>query len=93
MTVVIVVVPIAIVVPAVSIFIPPTMIFPPATLACFTQFMARVVRLSAVPAVVLDGFVQPVVCLGDSPLTAAVIIGVGARCCGEREQANERGRG
>jgi len=91
MAVVIVIIPITIVVPAVSVFIPPTMVFSPATFACLTQLMARMVRLPAVPAVALNGFVQFVVLLGDAPLTAIVVIGEGKRRRDKRQQANERG--
>ena len=91
MAVVIVIIPITIVVPAVSVFIPPTMVFSPATFACLTQLMARMVRLPAVPAVALNGFVQLVVRLGDTALALIRVIGEGTRRCSERQKAKERG--
>ena len=88
MAVVIVVIPIMIIVPAVSVFIPPTMALVP---AAFPRLVARMVGLSAVPAMTLNGLVQFVVLLGDAPLTAIVVIGEGKRRRDKRQQANERG--
>src|SRR2546425_12617460 len=91
MAVVIVIIPITIVVPAVPVFIPPTMALVPATFPCFPQLMARMVGLSAVPAMTLNALVQFVVLLGDAPLTAIVVIGDCKRRPDKRQQANERG--
>jgi len=91
MAVVIVVIPITIIVPAVPFFIPPTMMFPPAMFAFFAQLMALMVRLPAVPAVALNGFVQSVFLLGDTALALIRVIGEGTRRRDERQQANERG--
>jgi hypothetical protein len=71
--VVIVVIPIAIVVPAVSVLVPPTMRMSPAILASLVQFMARMVGLAAVPAMMLDGFMQLVVRAGDATLTIVIV--------------------
>src|SRR5690348_12817499 len=90
MAVVIVVVPITIRVPAVAVFVPPPMVLVPATFACFAQFMAGMVGLSAVPAMMLDGLVQFVIGLVNAPLTTAVVISIGARRGRESEQANQR---
>jgi hypothetical protein len=73
--VVIVIVPIAIAVPAVAIFVPPAMSFVPAAFPCLVQFVARAVRLPAFPSVVLDGFVQLVIRLGNAPLATIVVFG------------------
>jgi hypothetical protein len=70
--VVIVVIPIAIGMPAVAILVPPTMAFSPAAFARFVQFVPRVIRLPAIPAVMFHGFVQPVVRPGDAALTTVV---------------------
>ncbi len=77
--VVIVVIPIAIGVPATAVFIPPAMALVPATFPCLAQFEAGAVRLSAVPAVMLHGFMQFVIGFGDAALTAIVTLG---RCPG-----------
>jgi hypothetical protein len=91
--VVIVIIPIAIVVPAVAVFIPPTMALPPALLARLMQLMPRVIRLSAVPAVVFDGLVQSVICLGGTACASFIIIGVRSRCSSESQHSDERGGG
>ena len=70
--VVIVIVPIAIGVPAVSIFIPPAAAVFIAVGAGFPEFVPPVFGLRALHAVVLDGFMKFVVCLGDAPLTIVV---------------------
>jgi hypothetical protein len=75
MAVVIVIVPVTIRVPAMAVFIPPTMVFVPAALAGFTQFMARVVSLPAVPSVVFCGFMQLVVRFRNPPLTTVIAFG------------------
>ncbi|PYU01367.1 MAG: hypothetical protein DMG38_03630 [Acidobacteria bacterium] len=93
MTVVIVVVPVAIGVPAVGVFLPPTMMLVPAALARFMQFVTSVTGLPAVPAMMLDGFVQFVVGLDDAPLTTSVVVVVVSEGPGrgrECEQASQR---
>jgi len=71
--VVIVIVPIAIVVPAMLVFIPPAMIGFPASFALIVQFVAPVISLLAVGAVMLDGFVELVIVFRNLPL--AIVIG------------------
>jgi hypothetical protein len=71
----IVVIPVVIVVPAMAVFIPPTMPLIPAAFPRLAQFVARVLRLSAVPSVILRSFVEPVVRLGNAPLATIVVIG------------------
>ena len=66
--VMIVIIPIMIGVPAVCIFVPPAMVVVPAVGAGFGKFVAPVFRLGTLPTVVLDGFVQLVVCLGGALL-------------------------
>jgi hypothetical protein len=87
--IVIVVVPITIGMPPVAVFIPPAMTFVPAAFPRLAQFMARMIRLPAVPAVMLDGFVEFVVCLGDASLAAAVIIRQCTRRSDEGQHANK----
>jgi hypothetical protein len=90
--IVVVVIPIAIGMPAVAVFVPPTMPLIPAAFACLVQVVARTVRLPAVPAVILDGFVESVVRLGDAAL--AMIVGFGRRagCCSKCQHAQKRRR-
>jgi hypothetical protein len=90
--VVIVIIPIAIGVPAVAILIPPAMALVPATFARFVQFVPRTIGLPAFPAVMLDGFVQPVIRLGDAPLATAVVIRARTRRPGKDREANKRSR-
>lgn len=75
--IVVVVIPVAIGVPAVSLHIPPAMTVLPAILPRFGQLMPRMLRLFALPSMLLCGFVQTMVCLADSFLA---IIGLGAGC-------------
>jgi hypothetical protein len=49
----------------------------------FTQFVARTIRLLALPTVMFHGFVQFVVRLGDAALATMVVIGKHTRRCGE----------
>jgi hypothetical protein len=72
--IVIVVIPITFRVPAVAVFVPPTMALVPAVLPRFTQFEACTIRLLALPTVMLHGFVEFVVRLGDAALAAMVVI-------------------
>jgi hypothetical protein len=88
--VVIVVIPIAIGVPTVAVFVPPAMAFSPAALTRFAQFMARVIRLPAVPAVVLDGFVQSMVRFEDTSLATIVTLGGRAGCSRKCQHAKKR---
>jgi hypothetical protein len=95
MAVVIVIVPITVAVPAAAVFIPPTMALSPAAFPRLMQFMARMVRLPAVPAMMLDGFMQLVICLGDAPLAPVVVI-VATECARHRTESqhcSKRGSG
>jgi hypothetical protein len=65
-------------------------LFIPAAFPRFVQFPARVVRLPAVPAVVLDGFVQFVICLGNTPLATIVVLGGCPGCSRESQHAEQR---
>jgi len=81
--VVIVVIPIAIGVPATTVFIPPAMSLSPAAFPRLVQIVARAVRLPAVPAVMLHGFVESVVGFGDATLALIVTFGGCPGCtCG-----------
>jgi hypothetical protein len=77
--IVIVVIPIAIGMPAVAVFVPPTMPLIPAAFPRLAQFVPRAIGLLAVPTVMLDGFVNFVIRLGDAALTAGVVIGACSR--------------
>jgi hypothetical protein len=90
--IVIVVIPIAIGMPAVAVFVPPAMPLAPATFPRLMQFVPRMVRLPAVPAVMLHGFVEFVVRLGNAALATAVVICESTGRSGEGRQADERRR-
>jgi hypothetical protein len=81
--IVIVIIPIAFRVPAVAVFVPPTMALVPAVFPRFTQFVAGTIRLLALPTVMLHGFVEFVVRLGDAALAAMVVIRKRTRRSGE----------
>jgi len=94
MAVVIVIVPVTVAVPAVAVFIPPTMALSPAAFPRLMQFMPRMVRLPAVPTMMLDGFMQLVICLGDAPLAPVVIVASECAWCRTKSQHySKRGSG
>jgi hypothetical protein len=66
------VIPVAFFMPAPLVLIPPAMILAPALFARFPQLVAFVIRLPAVPPVMLNRFMQLVVGMGDPPLAALV---------------------
>ena len=70
--IVVVIVPITIGVPAVPIFIPPAVVVFIAVGAGFPEFVPPVFGFRALHAVVLDGFMKFMVCLGDALLTILV---------------------
>jgi hypothetical protein len=83
--IVIVLVPIVLGAPAVLVLIPPAVLLTPAAFARFMQFTALVVGLTAIAAVVFDGFVQFVLSMSDTPLAAVDIVGVSSRHCAEQQ--------
>ena len=89
MAIVVVVIPIAIGMPAVAVFVPPAVPFVPAAFPRIVQFVPRTVRLLAIPAVMLNGFVEFVVRLGDAALASAVVIRERTRRTGKGHQANK----
>jgi len=90
--VVIVVIPIMIAVPAVAVLVPPAMPIIPAAFPRFVQFVPRAIRLPAVPAVMLDHFVEFVVRLRNAALAIAVVIRARSRCSSKNRQADKRRR-
>ena len=80
--VVVMVVPIAIRAPAVAVFIPPAMAMFPTPSARFGKLMAIFYSLRAVPAMMLGGFMEFVIRVGDAPL--AVVVRV--QWCSAREK-------
>src|SRR5579859_7556393 len=86
----VVVVPIALGAPPMLVFIPPAVTAAPAIFTSFVKVATRVVRLTAVAAVVLDGLVQPMVGPRNAPL-AIVVISAQARRAGEQQKSRERG--
>jgi hypothetical protein len=85
----VVVIPVAIGVPTVIVFIPPAVIRRPAVLASLSQIVARVVCLPAVPAVVLNGFVEFVICFRQ-PMLALGLVRSYARRAGEDQNCSQR---
>jgi hypothetical protein len=73
---VIVLVPITVFVPAVLVFIPPLMPLAPATLPRLVQFTTFVICLFAVASVFLDCFVEFMLGVSDSALTAVLVFGL-----------------
>jgi hypothetical protein len=93
MAIVVVIIPIAVGMPAVAVFVPPTMALVPAALPRFTQFVARTIRLLALPTVMFHGLVQSVVRLGDAALATMVVICKRTRRSGEGQYAGKQRRG
>jgi hypothetical protein len=87
--VVIVVIPITIAVPAVAVLVPPAMPLIPAAFPRFVQFVPRAIRLPAVPAVMLDRFVEFVVRLSNAALAIAVVIRARSRRSDKNRQADK----
>jgi hypothetical protein len=91
--VVIVIIPIAIGMPASAVFIPPAMPLSPAAFPRLAQFEAGTVRLPAVPAVMLHGFVQFAIGFVDAVLAFIVTFGKCLRCARECHHPQQCGRG
>jgi uncharacterized membrane protein len=90
--VVIVFVPIAFCVPAVSVFIPPFVDLVPAIFARLVKLMPRIACLAAVPPMMLNRFVDPMICLSKS-LLAVVIVGRRSRSSAEQQEPSRCYRG
>ena len=84
----VVVIPITIRAPAMSIFVPPAVAVLPTPGARFRQLMAIFRGLRAIPAVMLCGFVELMVCVDDALL--AVVIGANRRGT-HKEQCSAQG--
>jgi hypothetical protein len=69
---VIAVIPIAFFMPPSLVLIPPAMMLTPALFARFLQLVPFVIRLPAVPPVMLNRFMQLVVGMGNPPLAALI---------------------
>ena len=78
--VVVMVVPIAIRAPAVAVFIPPAMAMFPTPGARFGKFMAIFCGLWAVPAMMLGGFMEFVIRVGDALLAVVVRVQWSGTC-------------
>jgi hypothetical protein len=88
--IVVVIIPVAFGVPAVAILIPPAVISIPAVFASFPQFVAGMLGLLTLPAVVFRGFVQAVIGLREAVLTLP-FIGARTRCSGKHQKAAQGG--
>jgi hypothetical protein len=80
----IVLVPITFRAPAVLVLVPPAMLLTPATLPRVVQLTALVIGLPAVPSVSLDGLVEFMLGVSNSPLAAVNVFCVNAWCRGEQ---------
>jgi hypothetical protein len=89
--VMIVFVPIAICVPAVSVLIPPFVDAVPAIFARLVQLLPGMVCLAAVPPMMLNSLVDPVICFGESML-AGVIVGRRPRRSAQQQEPSHRYR-
>src|ERR1700704_4262959 len=76
--------------PAVAVFIPPAVPLVPAALTGLVQSMPRTIRLSALPTVVLHGFVKFVVRLGNAALATIVVFGGRPECSRKCQHAQKR---
>jgi hypothetical protein len=90
LAIMVVVVPVVFGMPATRVFIPPAAIALPAIFASFVKVAARVVCLAAIAAMMLNGLVQAVIGLDDTPL-AIVVIGAQTRRAGEQQKSGECG--
>jgi hypothetical protein len=90
--VMIVFVPIAICVPAVSVFIPPFVDVVPAIFASLVELMPRIACLAAVPPMMLNSFVDLVICPSESML-AGVIVGRRSRRSAQQQEPSRCHRG
>jgi hypothetical protein len=80
---VVVLVPVTLGVPAVFVLVPPAMPFAPAALTGRVQFTTLVIGASAVAAISFNGFVECMLRVDDTALTAVVVFGVKSWDCGE----------
>ncbi len=87
--VVIVVVPVVLRMPAMFVFIPPSVTFAPAVLPLFVKLMTPMFGLFTPVAMMLNGFVQVVLYVGDAPL-AIVVSGVQSRYSGKHKKTGQR---
>jgi hypothetical protein len=89
--VMIAIVPIPLRSPSPFMLIPPAMTTAPASLAYLMKFMTGVFSLSALPAVTLDCFVEPVICSHNASL--AIVVGMQLRNATEHQETqNHCGR-
>ena len=88
MAIVVVIIPVAVGMPPMFMFVPPTMAAVPAPLSCFVQLLAPAFGLSAVVAMTLDRFMQPVIGSRHSPL-AIIAIGTQLRCSREKQASGQ----
>src|SRR5258706_9454640 len=85
----VVLVPVVLGAPAVLVLVPPAMLLAPAALAGFVQFPTLVIGLPAVASVFLDGFVEFMLGVSHSTLTAVDVFGVQPRYSGEKQSCRQ----
>jgi hypothetical protein len=88
--VVVMIVPVVLRMPPVAIFVPPFVKSVPAFLAGLMQIVPRVVRLPAVPAMMLHCFVKPVIRLGNAMLAIVIVSNSPRRPCKQQESSECR---
>jgi hypothetical protein len=87
--IVVVVIPVTLGMPGVTVFIPPLVLMLPAVLPCGGQLLPCVDGFSAIPSVMLRGFVEAMVGFGDAALTG-IVVGTEHRSGCKRKDACKR---
>jgi hypothetical protein len=88
--IVVVFVPVVLGAPAVLVLIPPAMLLAPAALAGFVQFPTLVVGLPAVASVFLDSFVEFMLGVSHSTLTAVDVFRMHSRYSGKKQGCRQQ---
>ena len=86
-SIMIVIIPVALGAPTVTVFIPPTMVAGVAIFAGFVELTARLVSLTAVAAMVFNGFMETMIRPGNALL--AVVISAQRRSAGEKQKSRQ----
>ena len=86
--IVVMIIPVMVIMPVVGIFVPPAVIVIPTPLASMVQFVAPMFGLLAVHTVMLDGFVQLVIGMGN-PSLAIVIIRTNLGSASQKQESSQ----
>jgi len=87
---VVIVVPVLLGFPAMFVAVPPLVILVPTTLPFGVQIAPAIFGFAAVPAVVMDCFIQSRFRFFDRMLAMRSVIGMRARCCRHEQQERPR---